>query len=79
MGQSFNGGLVENSCGCVSTSLNHPVSRLQLDHMTTSHYTGYPVSSFVTVTVALDLESNGEVSTNAYMVSDLVRRERDKM
>lgn len=47
------------------------IAQLQLDHITTSHYSGYSISPFVTVTVALDMESNGHVSTNAYMVSDL--------
>lgn len=45
---------------------------MQLDRINPSHYTGYPVVPFVTVTVALDINGDGQISTNAYMVSDLV-------
>lgn len=48
------------------------VLRLQLDHVTRTHYTGYPIAPFVTVTVAPDVAANGHIATNAYMVSDLV-------
>lgn len=45
------------------------VADLQLEHMSASHYTGYPVSPFVTCTVAPC--AVGDPVPNAFMVSDL--------
>lgn len=47
-------------------------ARYQLDAVKNApaHYTGYPVSPFVTVTISLD-STNAGVVTNAFMVSDL--------
>lgn len=47
--------------------------RLQLEFMKEKprHYTGYPVSTFVSLKVSLDPDHGGEASPDAFQISDL--------
>ncbi|CEM15003.1 unnamed protein product [Vitrella brassicaformis CCMP3155] len=50
------------------------IARLQLDHLSDKHFTSYPVSKFVTLTIAPDPNSAmgaAGAAPNAFMISDL--------
>eukprot|EP00914_Ancora_sagittata_P002977 GHVO01006194.1.p1 GENE.GHVO01006194.1~~GHVO01006194.1.p1 ORF type:complete len:502 (-),score=88.70 GHVO01006194.1:58-1563(-) len=47
------------------------IGEMQLNRVSSNHYTGYPVSPFVTCTIAPSELAQGETVPNVFMVSDL--------
>lgn len=46
------------------------IARLQMEHLTTSHFTKFPLSKFVTCVIRPDPEQEGRPTPNVFMVSD---------